>query len=96
MASALKVGGNGHSVGMTNMLTCRPFKEVQATEFGDVGWGGGISIDQELAKRVKGPPLQSVELGVQTQTPSALPAALWSPWKRCTSLRSAVRCAWAI
>ena len=25
-----------------------------------------------------------------------MPAALWSPWKRCTSLRSAVRCAWAI
>jgi len=67
MASALKVGGNGHSVGMTNLLTCRPFKEVQPTEFGDVGWGGGISIDQELAKRIKGPPLQSIELGVQTQ-----------------------------
>jgi hypothetical protein len=66
-ASALKVGGNGHSVGMTNLLTCQPFKEVQATEFGDVGWGGGISIDQELAKRIKGPPLQSIELGVQTQ-----------------------------
>ena len=68
MTSALQLGGNGHSVGMTNMLTGRPFTEVQGTEFGDVGWGGGISIDQELAKRAKvDGQLQSVELGVQTK-----------------------------
>lgn len=68
MSSALDVGGNGHSVGMTNMLTGRVFKEVVGTEFGDVGWGGGISIDQELAKRVKAEgQLPSIELGVQTQ-----------------------------
>ena len=68
MSSALDVGGNGHSVGMTNMLTGRVFKEVVGTEFGDVGWGGGISIDQELAKRVKAEgQLPSIELGVQSQ-----------------------------
>lgn len=68
MASAMELGGNGHSVGMTNMLTARPFTEVQGTEFGDVGWGGGISIDQELAKRAKvDGQLASIELGVQTK-----------------------------
>jgi hypothetical protein len=68
MASAQKLGGNGHARGMTNMLTGRPFTEIQATEFGDVGWGSGISIDQELAKRLADPgQLPSIELGVQTK-----------------------------
>ena len=68
MSSALELNGNGHSVGMTNMLTGRPFTEVQGTEFGDVGWGGGISIDQEIAQRVKvDGKMPSIELGVQTK-----------------------------
>jgi len=68
MASARKVSGNGHSVGMTNLLTGRPFKEVESTEFGDVGWGGGISIDQEIARQTKlEGKLPSIELGVQSQ-----------------------------
>lgn len=68
MASAQKLGGNGHARGMTNLLTARPFTEIQDTEFGDVGWGGGISIDQELAKHVAEPgQLPSIELGVQTK-----------------------------
>lgn len=68
MASALKRGGNGHSVGMTSMLTGRAFKDVEATEFGDVGWGAGISIDQQIAQSLKVPgKLPSIELGVQTQ-----------------------------
>lgn len=68
MASAHKLGGNGHSVGMTNMLTCRPFTEIEGTEFGDVGWGAGISIDQEIARRIADPgQLKSIELGVRTK-----------------------------
>ena len=68
MFSAYERGGNGHSVGMTNMLTGRAFTEVVPTEFGDVGWGGGISIDQALARRMAAPgQLPSIQLGVQTQ-----------------------------
>lgn len=67
MGAAEMSGGNGHAAGMTSMLTCRTYKERKATEFGDVGWGGGISIDQELKKYVKGPRLASLELGIQTQ-----------------------------
>ncbi len=68
MASARKLSGNGHSVGMTSLLTGRPFKEIEATEFGDVGWGAGISIDQQIAQSLKVPGrLPSIELGVQTQ-----------------------------
>lgn len=68
MASALSVKGNGHARGMTSLLTARPFGEVESTDSGDVGWGGGISIDQEIAARVKAPgQMPSIELGVQTQ-----------------------------
>ncbi len=71
MSTAQKSGGNGHAAGMTSMLTCRSYKERKPTEFGDVGWGGGISIDQDLKTYIKGPPLgpplPSLELGIQTQ-----------------------------
>ncbi len=68
MASAQKRSGNGHAVGMTSLLTGRPFTDVQATKFGDVGWGAGISIDQQIAQSLKVPgKLPSIELGVQTQ-----------------------------
>lgn len=67
MEAAKKSGGNGHAAGMTAMLTCQSYKERKATEFGDVGWGGGISIDQDLKARVQGAPLSSLELGIQTQ-----------------------------
>jgi hypothetical protein len=68
MASAQDTNGNGHAVGMTSMLTGRPFTEVVPTEFGDVGWGAGISIDQLIASRVADAgQLPSIELGVQTQ-----------------------------
>ena len=61
-------GGNGHAVGMTSMLTGRKFTEVEATEFGDVGWGSGISIDQAIAAGVAAPnQLKSIEAGVQTK-----------------------------
>jgi hypothetical protein len=69
MESAIDVaGGNGHAVGMTSMLTGRKFTEVVPTQFGDVGWGAGISIDQALAQRVAAPgQLASLEAGVQTK-----------------------------
>jgi len=67
MEAAKKSGGNGHAAGMTAMMTCRSYKERKPTEFGDVGWGGGISIDQELKSHIKGTPLSSLELGIQTQ-----------------------------
>ncbi len=68
MSSAKKLSGNGHAVGMTNMLTGRPFTEIKETEFGDVGWGSGISIDQAIAKQLAEPgQLPSIELGVQTK-----------------------------
>ena len=61
-------GGNGHAVGMTSMLTGRKFTEVEATEFGDVGWGAGISIDQAIAAGVAAPnQLKSIEAGVQSK-----------------------------
>jgi hypothetical protein len=61
-------GGNGHAVGMTSMMTGRKFTEVQPTEFGDVGWGAGISIDQEIAQAVAAPSqLKSIEAGIQTK-----------------------------
>ncbi len=68
MASAEDTSGNGHAVGMTSMLTARPFTEVVPTEFGDVGWGAGISIDQLIASKVADAgQLPSIELGIQTQ-----------------------------
>ncbi len=69
MQSARDVsGGNGHAVGMTSLMTGRKFTEVQPTEFGDVGWGAGISIDQEIAHGVAAPnQLSSIEAGIQTK-----------------------------
>lgn len=67
--SSAKIGSaNGHAAGMTSLLTGRPFGEAEATEFGTVGWGAGISIDQEIAKHVAAPgQLPSLQTGVQTQ-----------------------------
>lgn len=68
MASAKIGSANGHAAGMTSLLTGRPFGEAEATEFGTVGWGAGISIDQEIAKHVAAPgQLPSLQAGVQTQ-----------------------------
>ena len=65
MAAAEKLDGNAHNKGMTSMLTGRPFSDIQQTMFGDVGWGAGISIDQEMAKRLALPgQLKSIETGV--------------------------------
>jgi hypothetical protein len=68
MASAMIGNANGHAAGMTSLLTGRNFGEVVGTEFGDVGWGAGISIDQDIANRVAAPgQLASIQAGVQTQ-----------------------------
>ena len=73
-AAAEELPGNGHAKGMTHVLTARPYVEVQGTQFGNEGWGGGISIDQFLAQRMATPGrLSSVEAGVlshQTTGPS--------------------------
>lgn len=64
-AAAEKLAGNGHAKGMTHVLTARPYVEVKATQFGDEGWGGGVSIDQFLAKKMATTGrLSSVEAGV--------------------------------
>jgi hypothetical protein len=64
-AAAEELNGNGHAKGMTHVLTARPYVEVKSTQFGDEGWGGGISIDQFLAEKLAGPGrLSSVEAGV--------------------------------
>lgn len=68
MASAKIGSANGHAAGMTSMLTGRNFTETVSTEFGTVGWGAGISIDQDIANRVAEPTqLASIQCGVQTQ-----------------------------
>jgi len=68
-AAAEKLSGNGHAKGMTSLLTGRPFTEIKSTNFGDTGWGGGISIDQLLAKRLVNPgQLASIEAGILTRS----------------------------
>lgn len=68
-AAARSISGNGHAVGMSALLTGRPFTDVKQTQFGDVGWGGGISIDQFLAKRLAMPgQLASVEAGILSRS----------------------------
>jgi hypothetical protein len=64
-AAAEKLAGNGHAKGMTHVLTARPYVEVKGTQFGDEGWGGGVSIDQFLAKKMAtAGRLSSIEAGV--------------------------------
>jgi len=64
-AAAEKLAGNGHAKGMTHVLTARPYVEVKGTQFGNEGWGGGISIDQFLGAKMATPGrLNSVEAGV--------------------------------
>lgn len=73
MAAAEAVSGNGHTKGMTSVLTGRPFKDVESTQFGDIGWGADVSIDQEIAKHLADPSqLKSVETGVITRGGDAI------------------------
>lgn len=65
MAAAELLPGNGHVKGMTSVLTARPFKDIESTEFGDVGWGADVSFDQEIAKHLSdADQLRSCETGV--------------------------------
>lgn len=71
-AAAEKLAGNGHAKGMTHVLTARPYVDVRGTQFGNEGWGGGISIDQLLAQKMAGPGrLSSVEAGVVSFYPGS-------------------------
>lgn len=71
-AAAEKLAGNGHSKGMTHVLTARPYVDVSGTQFGNEGWGGGISIDQFLAKKMAtSGRLSSVEAGVVSFYPGS-------------------------
>lgn len=64
-AAAEELAGNGHAKGMTHVLTARPYVDVRGTQFGNEGWGGGISIDQLLADKMAVPGgLKSIEAGV--------------------------------
>jgi Protein of unknown function (DUF1552) len=64
-AAAEELAGNGHAKGMTHVLTARPYVEVRGTQFGNEGWGGGISIDQFLSQKMATQGrLSSVETGV--------------------------------
>ncbi|MBK6918653.1 MAG: DUF1552 domain-containing protein [Deltaproteobacteria bacterium] len=67
MAAAEALPGNGHVKGMTSVLTARPFKDIESTQFGDVGWGADVSFDQEVAKHLgNADQLRSVETGIIT------------------------------
>jgi hypothetical protein len=71
-AAAEKLAGNGHAKGMTHVLTARPYVDVTGTQFGNEGWGGGISIDQLLAgKMATAGRLSSVEAGVVSFYPGS-------------------------
>jgi hypothetical protein len=66
-------GGDRHSVGIAHMLTC--IKAIGSNQSVGAGshvgsWGGGISVDQEIARRVGDKTrLRSLELGVQASVP---------------------------
>ena len=71
-AAAEELPGNGHAKGMTHVLTARPYVEVTGTQFGNEGWGGGISIDQLLAQKMATPGrLSSIEAGVVSFYPGS-------------------------
>jgi hypothetical protein len=68
MAAAEAINGNAHAKGMASMLTGKKMTEIQSTQFGDVGWGGGISFDQFIANKWAEPgKLKSLETGVLTR-----------------------------
>ncbi|HEY8945923.1 MAG TPA: DUF1552 domain-containing protein [Polyangiaceae bacterium] len=71
-AAAEKLAGNGHAKGMTHVLTARPYVDVRGTQFGNEGWGGGISIDQFLAQKMASAGrLNSIEAGVVSFYPGS-------------------------
>jgi len=66
MESAYHGPGDGHQTGMAHMLTATEIIEGDTGGHG-MGWGGGISIDQELARNIGTQTrFASLELGVQT------------------------------
>jgi hypothetical protein len=72
LATALSQSGNPHTKGMAHALTCieHSLDPALTDQNGEHGWGGGISLDQELAKQVgANTKVASIELGVQTHWP---------------------------
>lgn len=70
--AAEELAGNGHAKGMTHVLTARPYVDVTGTQFGNEGWGGGISIDQFLAEKMATTGrLSSIEAGVVSFYPGS-------------------------
>jgi hypothetical protein len=67
METARKNPGNGHNVGMTNLLTARRFLKEKDTQFGAIGWGADATIDQVIAGKVgQSTKFASLQFGVQT------------------------------
>lgn len=67
MQTARDNGGNGHNVGITNMLTARKFLKEKDTEFGAIGWGADLTIDQAIAAVIgKTTKFASLQFGVQS------------------------------
>ena len=66
--------GDGHQKGMGQLLTAQPLMEGELFEVFDggsfAGWGGGISVDQLIARNIGlDTPFSSLHLGVQTEDP---------------------------
>lgn len=67
METARKNPGNGHNVGITNLLTARKFLKEKDTEFGAVGWGADATIDQVIAAKIgTATKFPSLQFGVQS------------------------------
>ncbi len=67
METARKNPGNGHNVGITNLLTARKFLKEKDTEFGAVGWGADATIDQVIAAKIgASTKFPSLQFGVQS------------------------------
>jgi len=78
MLSTRSGPGDGHQKGMGHMLTGTELLEGDqfpgGGNSGTAGWGGGISVDQELVKHIgQTTRLGSLELGVQVRS-----ATVWS------------------
>lgn len=72
MTSAYNGPGDGHQKGMGHLLTGTELLAGDLFEgggdSGKVGWGGGISVDQEIANHIGGATkFKSLEFGVQVQ-----------------------------
>lgn len=75
MQSAYNGPGDGHQKGMGHLLTGTELQEGDLFEgggnAGKVGWGGGISVDQEIANHIgNATKFKSLQFGVQNGNPT--------------------------